>query len=136
MQRAVEVFKALGDETRLRILNLLSEREVCVCEIVDVLRLGQSKVSRHLAALKHAGLVACRRDGMWVFYQLTPPRNDMHRQILDWLVAMRHQIAESRRDLQRLGELAEQRDRCLDEAQDATAMNPAIDQESDRQLVC
>lgn len=135
MQRAVEVFKALGDETRLRILNLLSEREVCVCEIVDVLKLGQSKISRHLAALKHAGLVECRRDGMWVFYQLTPARSDMHRQILDWLVAMRHQIAESRRDLQRLGELSEQRDRCVDDAHGAAARDPAC-QESERQLVC
>ena len=135
MQRAVEVFKALGDETRLRILNLLSEREVCVCEIVDVLKLGQSKISRHLAALKHAGLVECRRDGMWVFYQLTPARNDMHRQILDWLVAMRHQIAESRRDLQRLGELAGEPQRCSDKGQPEQPSNfaPAF---GDRQLVC
>jgi ArsR family transcriptional regulator len=115
MQRAVEVFKALGDATRLRILNLLIEREVCVCEIVDVLNLGQSKVSRHLAALKHAGLVDCRRDGMWVFYQLTPPRSDLHRQIRGWLAVMRDQITESQRDLQRLGQLAQQQDRCQGE---------------------
>ncbi|MCL4204588.1 MAG: winged helix-turn-helix domain-containing protein [Pirellulaceae bacterium] len=135
MQRAVEVFRALGDETRLRILNLLSEREVCVCEIVDVLKLGQSKISRHLAVLKHAGLVECRRDGMWVFYQLTPARSDMHRQILDWLVAMRHQIAESRRDLQRLGELTEQPQCCSDKAEPEQPSNfaPAL---GDRQLVC
>jgi ArsR family transcriptional regulator, arsenate/arsenite/antimonite-responsive transcriptional repressor len=135
MQRAVEAFKALGDETRLRILNLLVEREVCVCDIVDILKLGQSKVSRHLTVLRHAGLVDCRRDGMWVFYRLTAARSGLHAQIRDWLTAMRHQIADCQRDLQRLGELAEQSQRCSDEAEPAQASNPTAAL-GERQLVC
>jgi ArsR family transcriptional regulator, arsenate/arsenite/antimonite-responsive transcriptional repressor len=135
MQRAIEVFKALGDETRLRILNLLVEREVCVCDIVDILKLGQSKVSRHLTVLRHAGLVDCRRDGMWVFYRLAVARDGLHSQIRDWLTAMRHQITDCQRDLQRLGELAEPSQRCADEAEPAQASNPAA-AFGGRQLVC
>ena len=113
MQRAVELFKTLGDETRLRILNLLSERDVCVCEIVEILQLGQSKVSRHLAALKHAGLVDCRRDGMWVIYFLAPACSPLHQQMRDWLMAMRHQNSRSRNDLQSLREFATHHEPCL-----------------------
>ncbi len=134
MQQAVEMFKALGDETRLRILNLLTEREVCVCDMVDILQLGQSKVSRHLAVLRHAGLVDGRRDGMWVFYRLATARGDLHRQIRDWLLAIRHQNADSRQDLQRLGELAELPERCLEGAQETAMTNP-VSQHFDRQLI-
>ena len=62
------VFKALSDPTRLRLLNLLSEGEVCVCFLCDVLKLVQPKVSRHLAYLKRAGLVIARREGKWMHY--------------------------------------------------------------------
>ena len=64
------VFKALSDRTRLRILALLGNNEVCVCHIHDSLGLPQPTVSRHLAHLRHAGLVAVRRDGVWMHYQL------------------------------------------------------------------
>ena len=73
MSDAVQLFKALADETRLRILNLLVRREVCVCQIVEVLGLGQSKVSRHLAHLRNAGLVNDRREGLWMYYSLAQP---------------------------------------------------------------
>lgn len=66
-----EVFKALGDPTRLRILNLLARNgETCVCVIVDELQLGQSAVSHHMAALRHAGLLRSRRQGQWIHYSL------------------------------------------------------------------
>jgi ArsR family transcriptional regulator len=64
------LFKALADETRLRILGLLLHGEVCVCHIHDSLRISQPKASRHLAYLRRAGLVATRRDGLWVHYRL------------------------------------------------------------------
>ena len=65
------VFKALADKTRLRILALLGNNEVCVCHIHDSLELPQPTVSRHLAYLRRAGLVGVRRDGVWMHYQLS-----------------------------------------------------------------
>jgi len=65
-----ELFKGLADPTRLRIVVLLLERELCVCDLMAVLRLPQSTVSRHMAQLKNAGLVLDRRDGKWVHYRL------------------------------------------------------------------
>jgi len=64
------LFKALADSTRLRILGLLLNGEVCVCHIHDSLRVSQPKVSRHLAYLRAAGLVRTRREGVWIHYQL------------------------------------------------------------------
>jgi DNA-binding transcriptional ArsR family regulator len=68
----VDIFKALADETRLRIFRLLSQQELCVCEIEDILDLPQSLVSNHLAVLRRNGLVESRRDAedaRWVFYR-------------------------------------------------------------------
>lgn len=72
--KANEIFKALGDETRLRILNILASGELCVCDIMEVLSLPQSKVSRHLALLRHAGLVIVRKEGLWVYYSVFEPQ--------------------------------------------------------------
>ena len=79
------VFKALSDPTRLRVLNLLSEGEVCVCFLCDVLRLVQPKISRHLAYLKKAGLVQVRREGKWMHYAWTPPADPVMRSLMDGL---------------------------------------------------
>lgn len=68
-----QCFKALADETRLRILGLLLTGEVCVCDIHESLRISQPKASRHLAYLRRAGLVDTRRDGLWVHYRLAAP---------------------------------------------------------------
>jgi ArsR family transcriptional regulator len=65
------LFKALADKTRLRILALLGNNEVCVCHIHDSLGLPQPTVSRHLAYLRKSGLVTVRRDGVWMHYQLS-----------------------------------------------------------------
>jgi ArsR family transcriptional regulator len=67
-----EVFKALADETRLRVLNLffLSEESLCVCEIVDALKIPQYSVSKHLMLLKHACLVDVEKEGLWGYYHL------------------------------------------------------------------
>ena len=76
------LFKALGDETRLRIVALLSHGELCVCHIQDALELSQPNVSRQLSILRAAGLVEDRRDGSWVYYRLLPQENaDCERQL-------------------------------------------------------
>jgi ArsR family transcriptional regulator len=66
------LFAALADTTRLRLLNLMGGREVCVCYFVEILRQGQPKISRHLAYLRKAGLVAARREGKWMHYRIVP----------------------------------------------------------------
>jgi ArsR family transcriptional regulator, arsenate/arsenite/antimonite-responsive transcriptional repressor len=76
------VFRAFADENRLRILNLLSQGEICVCDIISVLKAPQPKVSRHLAYLKRAGLVQSRRDGLWMYYSLTPAEGNFHKRLL------------------------------------------------------
>jgi ArsR family transcriptional regulator len=68
------LFRALADRTRLRLMNLMGADEVCVCFLVEALKLTQPKISRHLAYLRGAGLVAARREGKWMHYRLaTPP---------------------------------------------------------------
>lgn len=76
MSVALETFfAALADRTRLRLLNLVANGEVCVCFFVEVLGEPQPKISRHLAVLRAAGLVAARRDGKWMHYRLTSPES-------------------------------------------------------------
>ena len=77
------LFKALADATRLRILGLLLTGEVCVCDIHESLRIPQPKASRHLAYLRRAGLVATRRDGLWVHYRLAEPPDATVRTVLN-----------------------------------------------------
>ncbi len=69
----VPLFRALADRTRLRLLNLISGREVCVCYLVEVLRQSQPKISRHLAYLRKAGVVTARREGKWMHYRIERP---------------------------------------------------------------
>jgi ArsR family transcriptional regulator len=95
MRRAKSVFDlekffiALSDRTRLRLLNLMGDDEVCVCFFVEILQENQSKISRHLAYLRKAGLVASRKDGKWAHYRITVPANPhaarMLRNVRNWL---------------------------------------------------
>ena len=77
-----KLFAALSDPTRLRLLNLMDGREVCVCYFVEILGQGQPKISRHLAYLRSAGVVAARREGKWMHYKIIEPRNRDAAQIL------------------------------------------------------
>ncbi len=70
MKKIVESFKALGEENRISIIRMLCEEEMCVCELIDKLRLSQSAVSHHVKILKQAGLINDRRKGKWIFYSL------------------------------------------------------------------
>lgn len=83
------LFLALADRTRLRLLNLMGGDEVCVCFFVAVLGEPQPKISRHLAFLREAGIVAARRDGKWMHYRITfpedPPARRVLRDVMEWL---------------------------------------------------
>jgi ArsR family transcriptional regulator len=72
----VKAMKALSDETRLRILNLLLERECCVCEVMQALDISQSRASRNLSVLYDAGFLKPRRDGLWSFYSIDKDRTE------------------------------------------------------------
>jgi ArsR family transcriptional regulator len=82
---ADKMFKAFADEARLRILYLLSKGEQCVCDLMDVLKMGQSKVSRHLSYLKKSGLVEPRKEGLWVYYSLTKPKSEFQKRLISCL---------------------------------------------------
>ncbi|HVG17779.1 MAG TPA: metalloregulator ArsR/SmtB family transcription factor [Blastocatellia bacterium] len=69
------LFRALADRTRLRLLNLMAEHEVCVCFFVEILKTNQPKISRHLAYLRRAGVVRARREGKWMHYRIVDPPN-------------------------------------------------------------
>jgi ArsR family transcriptional regulator len=68
-----KLFRALADRTRLRLLNLIGDDEVCVCFFVEILKTNQPKISRHLAYLRRAGVVAARREGKWMHYRVVAP---------------------------------------------------------------
>ena len=80
-------FQAFGDNTRLRLLNLMRDREICVCYFVEILGQGQPKISRHLAYLRRAGIVAARRDGKWMHYRIVMPSNIGAAQVLSQTLA-------------------------------------------------
>jgi ArsR family transcriptional regulator len=86
MKDAADFFKVLADEARLKILWLLfNHRELCVCDIMAVLGITQSKASRHLSNLRHAGLVTGRKDGLWSYYALRKVDDELVRQNLEML---------------------------------------------------
>lgn len=74
LQNNTEIFKAISDPTRLKILYLLQDGELCVCEIINVLEKPQSTISHHLNVLKKAGFIKGRKEGLWIHYQLTNPK--------------------------------------------------------------
>jgi ArsR family transcriptional regulator len=96
------LFRALADRTRLRLLNLIADREICVCYFVDILKTSQPKISRHLAYLRRAGIVAARRQGRWMHYRLLEPRDPVASAILKETLAHLRQSPEMERDLAKL----------------------------------
>ena len=86
MKHHAQIFKALSDPIRLRIILLLqSQGELCVCDLIAVLKLPQSTVSRHLAYLKRSCWVDIRRQGVWIYYQLSKESCEMCREMLNIL---------------------------------------------------
>lgn len=100
---ALEIlFQALADRTRLRLLNLMSGGEVCVCFFVEVLDEPQPKISRHLAYLRSAGLVSTSRDGKWISYAITPPEHPAARAAFDAVIGAMNGDRELQRDREAL----------------------------------
>src|SRR5579863_7104488 len=96
------LFRALADPTRLRLLNLIADREICVCYFVEILGISQPKISRHLAYLRRAEIVAARRQGRWIHYRLLAPRNPVASAILKETLAHLRQMPDMERDLAKL----------------------------------
>ena len=96
------LFAALSDRTRLRLLNLMNGREVCVCYFVEILKQGQPKVSRHLAYLRNAGVVNARREGKWMHYSIERPADAGAAAILDTTLTSLRTDREMQSDLLRL----------------------------------
>jgi ArsR family transcriptional regulator len=98
-------FLALADKTRLRLLNLMREDEVCVCYFTEVLGVSQPKISRHLAYLRNAGIVSARREGKWMNYKIEMPKDSsaeiVLRDTLEWLKAQ----DDMRADYEKLAEV-------------------------------
>jgi ArsR family transcriptional regulator len=103
MENLTHAFKALSDETRMRILALLlDEPELCVCDLMAVLQLPQSTVSRHLSHLKGAGWLGDRREGVWVHYALARPLGPPQQSLLPLLRHFLHEEPTARADRERL----------------------------------
>lgn len=83
MEKLSNVLKALSDETRLRVLNLLYEKELCVCDVMETLQISQAKASRHLIYMKNAGLLKDRKSAQWVYYSIV---SDESMKFIDSLV--------------------------------------------------
>lgn len=96
------LFRALADRTRLRLLSLMDEQEVCVCYFVEVLRLTQPKISRHLAYLRRAGVVAARREGKWMHYRIVTPTDERAARVFGEVRLWLAQEIEMQRDRERL----------------------------------
>ncbi|MDQ3257086.1 MAG: metalloregulator ArsR/SmtB family transcription factor [Acidobacteriota bacterium] len=99
------LFRALADRTRLRLLNLMGDEEVCVCFFVEVLRASQPKISRHLAYLRRAGVVVARREGKWMHYRVVEPGDERAARVF---AEVRRWLAEDRellRDRERLAKV-------------------------------
>ncbi|HKS42083.1 MAG TPA: metalloregulator ArsR/SmtB family transcription factor [Blastocatellia bacterium] len=95
-------FRALADRTRLRLLNLMSDGEVCVCFFVEVIGTSQPKISRHLAYLRRAGIIAARREGKWMHYRIAALNDENAAELLRDICKCLAQDQEMQRDRERL----------------------------------
>ena len=110
MKQTARLFKSLSDETRLRILALLTHGELCVCDLMAALELPQSTVSRHLATLRNTGLVEDRRQGVWMYYRLGQDGGRLLGSLLPSLQAHLGELPEVRQDLEGLRVYLEKKD--------------------------
>lgn len=97
-----QFFRALGDRTRLRLLNLMQADEVCVCFFVEILKTNQPKISRHLAYLRRAGIVDARRQGQWMHYRIVDPPDAEAARVLKETMKWLKSDPEMQRDRERL----------------------------------
>lgn len=108
MKEELAIFKACADETRLRILYLLAQGELCVCELVAVLNMPQGKISRHLGILKQAGWVQDRREGTWIYYALAKGEIKLKYILIDYFEKNEpNRVAEDKTKLKELADRGE-----------------------------
>lgn len=101
------LFRAFADQTRLRILRLLTEGELCVCDLMSVLRSPQTRVSRHLSYLRRAGLVRDRKQGLWRYYSLVKPASGLQRRLIECAAGCLDEVEALKKDRARLVALRE-----------------------------
>ena len=106
------LFRALADQTRLRLLNLIADREICVGYFVEILGVSQPKVSRHLAYLRKAGIVASRREGKWMHYRLAMPKDKVAHGILRETLKHLREDSKMRRDISSLSSVCSAPKKC------------------------
>jgi len=109
---SVQLFKLLADETRLRILILLTRGELCVCDIMTIIGATQSKTSRHLAYLRNIGMAEDRREGLWMHYSLAGPTGALHGRVLEWLKHAEAEVPHALDDLRALREIQKRGKAC------------------------
>lgn len=115
----VDIFKALGDENRLRIFNLLLQGELCVCEIESILSLNQSNVSRHLNKLKSMKLIKAKKNAQWIFYSVDPEFTKNNSSLISYLTdKFSHKDFEE--DLLKLSAYKNSKFSCVDLRNDST----------------
>ena len=100
-----DLFKALADRTRLRLINMIGDSEVCVCFFVAILKTSQPKISRHLAYLRRARIVTARRDGKWMHYSLSEPPDEHAARIFREVRASLAEHPEFQRDRENLAKV-------------------------------
>ena len=108
MEQVVQFFKALSDEIRLRIVMLLTYGELCVCDLMEILGEPQSKISRHLAYLKHSGITESRRVGVWMHYRLKDSQNGIFKAQIEFLKEKLSDMPQFQADKEGLSELKKQ----------------------------
>ena len=94
-------FRAFSDPVRLRLLAVLNDGELCVCDLTMILKLPQATISRHLAYLRRAGLVTVRQERSWNFYELAPARSKFHTKLLDCVTSCFSEVPGVTADLSR-----------------------------------
>lgn len=109
MDQLTQMYRALSEEMRLRIIMLLTDGELCVCDLMAVFDEGQSKVSRHLAYLKHSGLVKSRRVGTWMHYSLREPLDGPLGAQMDFMEKRLSSLFVFRDDKKRMEEIKRQK---------------------------
>jgi ArsR family transcriptional regulator, arsenate/arsenite/antimonite-responsive transcriptional repressor len=103
LKELIKILKALSDEGRLRIVNLLKAKSgVCVCEITEIINLSQPTISSHLKKLEEAGIITFRKDGLWVNYYLNEEMDNVNRELIDLILKIIEKDPHAIKDLQKV----------------------------------
>lgn len=105
LSQMTSMARALGDETRLRIMAMLEGQELCACQIIEVFSLANSTISRHLAVLKQAGLLQSRKSGRWIYYRWVQEVSDAQQSTQNWLSEIVAKDAQIQQDRARITEI-------------------------------